>query len=506
MTNFDTIVIGGGTNGMAAALFLAKRGKKVALLEQRGSLGGLSGSTCEESNENVRGPLQNTAQLSPEILDSLGLASFGLKWKNHKPPTAFTDGQGRFINLQWPSDSFIPSIRGATTKDLENNQSYRRFLKKVTKILDETMVNQPPELLPDSFLDFWSLLKKGFQFRSMGKQDMMDTLRAIPMPAADWISEWFKDPLMQAGLIFPSFVGNHLGPFSPGSNLNHLLAESLERITVSGGTRVLIQALEKGLNQHQVHVRTNSKVTSILTKEGRVCGVKLEDGQEIKAKDTLSTLDLKNTFFNLLPPRLLQPSFEDKIVNFRSRGSSATLHLTFKEPQTIPELNPEFKSNGSLKWARSIEHLERSFDCLKYGILNEDPCFEIRFFESDNRDVWEINLLFTPYHLKEDWNEDSENKLKNNVLNKLELGFPGLSKNLHNTTVTSPKRLEDKFNLTQGHVLHGEMSIDQWLGRPVPELSRYSSPIPGLTLGGNACHGGGGVTMVPGVLSAKSLL
>ena len=40
--DFDVIVIGAGHNGLAAAATLAKKGKKVCVLERSGAIGGMA--------------------------------------------------------------------------------------------------------------------------------------------------------------------------------------------------------------------------------------------------------------------------------------------------------------------------------------------------------------------------------------------------------------------------------------------------------------------------------
>ena len=42
MTNYNSIVIGGGVNSLVVATMLGKKGKKVLLLEARNQIGGLA--------------------------------------------------------------------------------------------------------------------------------------------------------------------------------------------------------------------------------------------------------------------------------------------------------------------------------------------------------------------------------------------------------------------------------------------------------------------------------
>ena len=78
MSAYETIVIGGGHNGLTAATYLAKKGRKVLLLEQRDELGGLAAS--EEFHPGYRdgGLLWDTAAVREEVVNKLGLGAHGL--------------------------------------------------------------------------------------------------------------------------------------------------------------------------------------------------------------------------------------------------------------------------------------------------------------------------------------------------------------------------------------------------------------------------------------------
>ena len=71
----------------------------------------------------------------------------------------------------------------------------------------------------------------------------------------------------------------------------------------------------------------------------------------------------------------------------------------------------------------------------------------------------------------------------------------------------TPVDLEEEFGLSGGHLFQGEQALDQWASlRPHAECSRYTTPLTGLVLGGSGCHPGGGLTGVPGRLSALAAI
>jgi phytoene dehydrogenase-like protein len=61
--------------------------------------------------------------------------------------------------------------------------------------------------------------------------------------------------------------------------------------------------------------------------------------------------------------------------------------------------------------------------------------------------------------------------------------------------------------MVDGHVHHGEMSLDQvFFRRPIQHYADYRTPIEGVYMCGAACHPGGGVNGVPGHNAAREIL
>ena len=95
MTKHDAIIIGGGHNGLTAAAYLARAGRKVLVLERREVLGGAC--VTEELWPGVRASpgAYTLSLLRPEIASALGLAGHGLHVDVHEPYlfAPFPDGR-----------------------------------------------------------------------------------------------------------------------------------------------------------------------------------------------------------------------------------------------------------------------------------------------------------------------------------------------------------------------------------------------------------------------------
>src|SRR5690606_11013451 len=92
--HYNTIIIGAGHNGLVAAAYLAKQGKKVLVLERRSIVGG--SIVTESFGENFAvDSVQTGGRLRPDIIKDLNIASYGLQLDSAPQP---------FISLQADSN------------------------------------------------------------------------------------------------------------------------------------------------------------------------------------------------------------------------------------------------------------------------------------------------------------------------------------------------------------------------------------------------------------------
>ena len=105
-------------------------------------------------------------------------------------------------------------------------------------------------------------------------------------------------------------------------------------------------------------------------------------------------------------------------------------------------------------------------------------------------------------------NGELREEILDNTLRTIARHAPGFGRDaiLHSEVLT-PRDLEARFGLPDGHVHHGDLTADQiFFRRPAPHYSDYRTPVRGLYLCGSAVHPGGGVTGVPGHNAAREIL
>lgn len=502
--SYDVIIIGAGHNGLAAAARLAGKGRKTLVLEARDIVGGIAAG--EEFHKGYRSPglLHDTSQLAPEVVKELKLEQHGLSFEDHKPSIFAPSSKGPGIYLHHDADKADAEIGSLSPKDAEAYHQYRAFLTKISPVVRDLLLDLPADVDTIGFSEMLRLAGKGWAMKRLGQKEMFEMLRIPVMCVADWIAEWFETDLLKAALAGPAVYGTFTGPWSPGNNLNLLLHECRMGNPVKGGAPALVEALEKAAKSSGAEIRTKAKVKRIVLENDAVKGVMLEDGETLKAKTVLSSCDPKQTFLDFIEPILLNRRMEHAMEKYRMRGTTAKVHLACEKPLKFacrPDLQPLRARTGE-----HLDDLERAYDAVKYGQFSENPVLDILADPTgapQGCQTVSILVHFAPYHLKGGWNADQREKLGEAVMNVFKRYAPETAASVVGSEVLTPADLETRYGLTEGHIHHGEHSIDQLLIRPDFSCSNHKTPIEGLYLCGSGAQPGGDLTGMPGLMAAK---
>jgi phytoene dehydrogenase-like protein len=122
--------------------------------------------------------------------------------------------------------------------------------------------------------------------------------------------------------------------------------------------------------------------------------------------------------------------------------------------------------------------------------------------------VMTIDVQYAPYHLRDgSWDDGARNALGDHVLDTLADYAPGIRDTVLGRRVTTPLDLERRYDLPEGSVYHGEMTLDQILFmRPVAGSGKQRTPVEGLYLCGPGAHPGGGIAGGAGALAAREAI
>lgn len=500
--SFDAIVVGGGHNGLAAAITLQKRGKKVLVLEARKVLGGLCAPREFHSGFTVPGVFHDTFEVRAALLDALGLSQHGLSLRDAEVPVHAPSTKDKGVLLANDPEK---SELGA---DLDGYRELCRLVDAARGPLTAVLNAASPPMIPGEVSDFLDFAKLGLGLRALGTKDLYAFLRMLPMCIADLARDHFKSENVMAAVAGQALLCEYVGPWSAGTAARWLLMRAVAGREIAGGPAALVRALDKSLAASGGSVRTDARVAQLLVEKGKVAGVKLQSGEELKAPLVGISIPPR-ALIPMLPPHAFPLKLFEELQAVRSRGTSAKVHLALAAP-----IETRGGRHERIRMGDSLDDLERAFDAVKYRQLSAAPALDIRqptvadlSLAPRDQHVASIWVNFAPYDVEGGWNDERRKAVLDAVISRIERYDAGIRSKVLGAEVLDPKTLEVEYGLPFGNVHHAEMSLDQLLFmRPTLRLAHYRTPVEGLFLCGSGSHPGGGVTMAPGWLGAKAAL
>jgi phytoene dehydrogenase-like protein len=513
-SQYDCVVIGAGHNGLICAALLAQAGRSVLVLEAGAQVGGAAITSEFAPGYKVSAGAHLLHLMPVDLLRALKLESHGLQWAGQQLPTTALIAGAAALTL-----SHDASAQGLSAADAASYSAYRERMRRFAAALAPIFSRIPPRLGTNAWSDRLSLLRMAWQIRKLGRSDMRELLRIGGMNVYDLLEENFDSAALKGALGFDAVLGANFGPRSPGTVLTllyRLAAESAAGNTglsqPKGGMGALCDALAKAAAAAGAVIRTQSAVARILVEADRVCGVALESGERIDAKQVISNADPKTTFLKLLGTAHLDAGFVRRVSHIRTQGLAAKIHLALNRLPPFAAV-AETALRGRLLLAPSLGYIEHAYNHAKYGEFSASPTMEITVpsindatLAPTGKHVLSAIVQYAPYALKQGWDNGRQHFL-DTALDALEALAPGLRGCIVAAEVVTPADMEKQFRSSGGHWHHGDLAFDQILMmRPVPGAAQYRTPLEGLFLCGAGCHPGGGVMGIAGRNAAEQVL
>jgi phytoene dehydrogenase-like protein len=525
---YDAVVIGAGLNGLVAAAYLAKEGQRVLVLERREIVGGTA--VTEEVYPGFRFDTcrHDTGWLAPRIARDLKLGRHGLETIDVDANVFVPHpggGRSDYLLLHRDPHRSAALIRKHSLGDAAKWRAFAVRIHRLAGFLEAAYTTAAPAVDATSAGELLSLAGLGARLRRLGKVNMVELLRTVPMSVGELLDDWFETDILKGALGACGVTGILQGPRSGGTAfvlLHHQVGRPVGAFrtptAIRGGVGTLSTALAAAARSFGADVRTDAEVVRVRVDGGRAHSVILRNGDEITARRVVSSADPRRTFLQLCDPARLDPVFVRSVRNIRYRGAWAKVNLALDRLPTFSALRGEGSEvalRGVISISPSLTYLERAYDAAKYGRVSEHPVLEVRIpsladptLAPEGKHVMSIEVQYAPYHLRgAEWTDGARDALGDRVIDTLAAYAPGLAASILHRQVLTPRDLESVFSLTEGHAYHGELTLDQILFmRPVAGWSRYRTPIRDLYLCGAGTHPGGGIAGAAGANAARAIL
>ena len=516
MTDYDAIVIGAGHNGLAAAVILQRAGLRTLCLDTKRYAGGMA-STVELFDGyrfEIAGSVQfpTAATVSRELgLDTLptidlDVMSVALRGVGDDPLVQYTDPMKLLAHLG--------DVHGA---DAVNGMAgLLAWSQAPTRALGRFDAGALPKSLDEMYACATN------EFERSAIDDMLFG------SVTDVLDRYFPDPEKHGALrgSFTVLAVNTIyrGPATPGS-----AAALAFGLAVPDADTVLMKKLRGGIGALTSHLlelfedrggelRLRTKVSGIVATDGRVAGVRSEAGETLTAPIVVSAIAPDVAITQLIDAGALPTDIRERYSGIDHRGSYLQMHFALDE---APMFAAPYETLNDPDMQASVgifctpEEVQQQWENCRRGIVPSDPTVVLQIpslhdpdLAPDGKHAASAFALWFPIEGLIASYGQMKVEMGQRVIDKITRLAPNFERSIIRHTTFTPRHMGTMFGAPGGDYCHGLLHPDQ-IGpnRPGPKgFVGQPLPIDGLYLGSAGCHGGPGITFIPGYNAAHQAL
>ncbi|MFH0854988.1 MAG: NAD(P)/FAD-dependent oxidoreductase [Candidatus Omnitrophota bacterium] len=478
---YDAIIIGAGAAGLASAVKLSCRGKKILLIEKQPVAGGFS------TTFNRKGFVFESALHCVDGLQEAGevrkfIAEYGIDKKINfieltnfsriiYPEHDFTSGFDHGHLIDYLKEKFPHEKSGITRLFLAFDKYYRHFDRfynsKLPSFLKLTLT---PILYPE-------------------------IIRTAFMTADQFISKHIKDVKLK-GIITDiwSFIGL---PPSRVSAFYYLIVFRgyyyLPTFYIKGSSSELFKAMVEKIRENGSEVKFNTEVSRIVTEGGKtVKAIVTDKGEIFNTRVVISNANPIDTFDSLIDNAVIKGKYRKKLSGLEKSISATQVYLGLSLPAKdlgmdhfMFSINTNYSHEEDLSCCLRGDYDHCSLSLVDHAqvepVLVPNGKGSLLIMVMDSYDNWD-NLSPEEYKAKK---QEAAKKL----IKRAEEYLPGLTRAIEVMEIATPKTMERYGSSPRGAIYGFAQTPEQSVFRRLP----LKTDVRGLFLTGAWTQPGAGI-------------
>jgi phytoene dehydrogenase-like protein len=504
VNEYDVIVVGGGLGGLTAGALLARRGKRVLLLEQHDIPGGYATCyrrgdlTVEVGLHDIDG-MGNAGDYKRAILDEIGAAA-DLTFVPVPELYRYVNGA---VDIVLPDrmDEAIATLSAAFPAEAAGIRRFFAIITAINRAVGRLPRSRTATILLFPILPFliWPLIKH--DSKTVG--EALDECVADPNLKKTILANigyYHDDPYAASMIFFAAAQGSYL---SGGGHY------------VKGGSQRLSDRLARAITDNGGTVKLRRRVTKIVTADGRVTGVRFANptargpqGEETAAAPAV----VANAPLPLVVHELLDDLPADYLARIDAMevGPSMTsVYLGF---------DIDLAELGSKNYITFIDEAEGDVAAMVRVNRADDEGRRKGFAFADygridaglapaGKSTGTLSTLDYPAHWESLTPEEyaaKKARTQENLLARLETFLPGIRRHIVYVETGTPKTMV-RYTSNPGGAVYGFAQTPGQAGRHRPAAT--SIPVKGLYIASAWGMPGGGFSgaMIGGLFAANAI-
>ncbi len=506
---YDVVAIGAGHNGLVAAIFLARAGLRVRVLEQRPMVGGAS--VTEQPFAKVPELKHSSGAyllglMPPELLGSLGLELPLLRRDPHY-----------FLPFEREGYLLFGSDRAAFEAQMR-----RSFSEEDLRAYDA--LQRELAALREDLAPAW--LREAESVEETAERHVRPALRAAFIAlcrgsVGDYLDRFgFRSDLLKAMYaVTDGFSGSSAGFRTPGSGHNFLVHNMCRLphadgtwMMVKGGMGTVTRLLAEQARKEGVQIELGAEVCAIERRGGSVSGVQLSDGRSFESKVVVVNSD-PFTMRDLVGREQFDGAYNARLDGYARPGTTLKLNLALRDlPRftCLPEPRGQHQATIHLlpQGGSVLDDLERAHADALAGKLPQFPSIEWYVQTSLDTSLQDpgrhhssaLFVQWVPNRIAgSSWDAEAE-RYADHLLSLCDLFAPGTSALVADRKVLHPEAIEQRFGIRHGHIHHVDNTF------AFADRLPHRTPLAGLYSASAGCHPAGSVIGAAGHNCAQAVL